>query len=448
MLFFSAIEFQNQTRKEFEEPYHCLRWLPENFISVFSYQNLKEIMMSVAVTACLTFYRKDFLNKNNIKWIDKKLCYEDSPFFVESFLKAQRVGAINQKFYHRRVHKKAITQNMSENFLDYCEICRLTLKIAKKYGDDIVFSRLFYGYIRKSYLNYLMLTDSVKIKYVQNLLNLYTDLKNEYALPLPDEIEEMLENFTRKPLVSGKKKIGILYIATGNYISFWENFYNATEKYFLSEHEKTYFLFTDQTNLKLPANVVRIPIVNELWPYITLKRYHFFLEQKEILKNFDYLYFMNGNLIFSKMVGNEIMPTVEQGLMVTIHPWYLSADRKRFTYETNKKSKAYIDAEEGKYYFMGGFNGGTSCAFLEMSENIKNWTDADLAKNIIPVWHDESMLNRYMIDYMKDKSPLILLPIYTVPQEMDLKWDGIRGILLDKIKALGIDYLKEIKKIS
>jgi glycosyltransferase involved in cell wall biosynthesis len=197
MLFFSAIEFQNETREEFEEPYHCLRWLPENFISVFSYQNLKEIMMSVAVTACLTFYRKDFLNKNNIKWIEKKLYYEDSPFFVESFLKAQRVGAIKQKFYHRRVHKKATTQNMSENFLDYCEICRLTLKLAKKYGDDIVFSRLFYGYIRKSYLNYLMLTDSVKIKYVQNLLNLYTDLKNEYALPLPDEIEEMLENMKK-----------------------------------------------------------------------------------------------------------------------------------------------------------------------------------------------------------------------------------------------------------
>lgn len=54
------------------------------------------------------------------------------------------------------------------------------------------------------------------------------------------------------------KNVAVLYIATGKYIVFWENFYKQTEKYFLPRHKKTYFLFTDHDDLKVPENVVKI----------------------------------------------------------------------------------------------------------------------------------------------------------------------------------------------
>lgn len=43
-------------------------------------------------------------------------------------------------------------------------------------------------------------------------------------------------------------RIGILYIATGRYYVFWEDFYKSAEKYFLPNLEKQYFIFSDYEN--------------------------------------------------------------------------------------------------------------------------------------------------------------------------------------------------------
>jgi len=189
MLLFSAIEFKNESGEEFEQPYHCLKWLPENFIQVFSWQNVKEVIMGVAVTACLTFYKHDFLKENDIHWINQRLCYEDSPFFIESFFKAKRVGALPEKLYHRRVHGAAITQNMANNFPDYCKICRMTLKIAKQYADDEAFSNLFLGYAVKAYKNYILLPVEKQKDFRKDLSDLYDSITADYHLSLPPEIK-------------------------------------------------------------------------------------------------------------------------------------------------------------------------------------------------------------------------------------------------------------------
>ena len=241
-----------------------------------------------------------------------------------------------------------------------------------------------------------------------------------------------------------RKDVAVLYISTGRYIVFWDKFYEATEKYFLPDHKKTYFLFTDHTDLKLPDNVVSVYTPQEPWPYITLKRYHFFLGQEKQLEKFNYLFFMNGNLIFQSPIHEEVLPTKEQGIMVTLHPGFWGKDRSSYTYDTNPKSQAYIAPDEGKYYFMGGFNGGTSKAFLRLSHTIKEWIDVDLKNGVMPLWHDESMLNRYMIDYMKKKAPLILSPEYAVPEEERALFKMAKGILLNKAKLGGSKWLRGI----
>jgi histo-blood group ABO system transferase len=59
-----------------------------------------------------------------------------------------------------------------------------------------------------------------------------------------------------------------------------------------------------------------------------------------------------------------------------------------------------------------------------MQENIK----ADLAKNIIAIWHDESHLNRYFID---NKPTKILSPSYCYPESWQLSYPK-RLLALDK----------------
>ena len=240
-------------------------------------------------------------------------------------------------------------------------------------------------------------------------------------------------------------RVAILYLSTGRYIAFWDQFYQATEKYFLPGTPKTYFLFTDHTDLKLPDNVVSIYTPQQPWPYITLKRYHFFWEHRDELKQYDYLFFINGNLIFQQPISDEVLPTKEQGLMVTLHPGYFKDKRADLPYDKNQASRAFVAPDEGKYYFMGGFNGGTSTAFLNMAQTIKTWIDIDLKNKVMPAWHDESMLNRYMIDYMKDKNPLILPPNYAVPEGKEKDHQVIKGLLLNKGTLGGHKWFRQVK---
>lgn len=214
-------------------------------------------------------------------------------------------------------------------------------------------------------------------------------------------------------------RVAILYIATGRYILFWKEFYPAMEKYFLPNHEKTYFLFTDDTSLQLPGNVKRIPTDPLPWPQITLQRYRFFKNIEKQLQSFNYIYFLNANLIPQRPIDEIIFPTPEQGLMFTIHPGYFNAKNPdTFPYERNPKSTAAVPAGQGRYYVMGAFIGGTSQSFLKMAETLADKTDQDTRNGIIARWHDESHLNKYLIQRQNAGDDFLLLPpSYVVPEE-------------------------------
>lgn len=247
------------------------------------------------------------------------------------------------------------------------------------------------------------------------------------------------------------KKIAILYISTGKYLVFWDNFYKEMEKYFLPKHQKTYFLFTDKDDLKVPSNVVKIHQDQLPYPWITFKRFHFFDAVKDKLKEYDYIYFVNGTMLPKTEINEEIFPTESQEIMATIR----AVDFRRnylpwFRYARNKNSKAYISPKEGKYYVMGGFNGGTSNGFLKAIETMKQWTDEDIKNNVIPRYHDESMLNRYVINQMQmGKHPLILTPEYSIPED-EMTYHRVKEfvpyikfIILDKEVRGGYDYFRD-----
>ena len=201
-------------------------------------------------------------------------------------------------------------------------------------------------------------------RFTQNSLKIKAgDIEKVY---IKDDFEVFRYLSTNYPKSLERKKVAILYISTGKYIRFWENFYNAMEKYFLPRHEKTYFLFTDHDFLEVANNVVKVHQDQLPWPYVTLKRFHFFNRIKEQLKEFDYIYFLNGTMLPIAEIDEEIFPTEKQEIMVTLHPGAWRKNKFYHTYDRNPKSKAYISEYEGKYYVMGGFNGGTSKGFLTL----------------------------------------------------------------------------------
>lgn len=201
-----------------------------------------------------------------------------------------------------------------------------------------------------------------------------------------------------------KLKLGILYICIGRYDFFWKSFYESSERYLMQGHPciREYFVFTDAASLykeEENTHIHRIYQSDMGWPDNTMKRFHLFLTIREQLKDFNYLFFFNANMEFVAPVGMDFLPDEkENGLVGALHSWYYNKIPCEYPYERRRKSMAYIPYWKGKQYCQGSLIGGTADAFLRMCEICNHWIDKDKMNDIIPIWHDESMINRYFID--------------------------------------------------
>lgn len=190
-------------------------------------------------------------------------------------------------------------------------------------------------------------------------------------------------------------KVGLLIIATNKYQKFIQPLIDSANKYFLTKEDVDveYFIFTDTfynvENAKRRVNIILTK--HEPWPWMTLGRYHIFTKNKEELSKLDYLFYCDADMLFCDHVGDEIL----SHLVATQHPGYFG---RRGTPETNPKSLACVHQYEYMQYFAGGFNGGTSSEYLLMSDSISTNISEDFKDNIVAVWHDESHLNRYLIN--------------------------------------------------
>ena len=227
-------------------------------------------------------------------------------------------------------------------------------------------------------------------------------------------------------------KIAITTIATGKYDVFVPSLIDSCERYFLPNLEKKYFIFTDSNKISTSDKVVKVNQNKLGWPYDTMMRFHMFSSIEKELENFDFIFFMNANMEVVSLVSKEILPTEEEsGLVATHHPGFYRKHSNLFTYERNPKSNFYIPFGSGKNYVQGCFNGGRSREFLKMCREIRSRMDADLMNEIIPVWHDESALNWYLLD----KNPKILHPVYAWPEFINLK----KKEILEMAELIGQD---------
>jgi hypothetical protein len=217
------------------------------------------------------------------------------------------------------------------------------------------------------------------------------------------------------------------------------------EKNFIEDSEKHYFVFTDSPEIdfeKENSRIHRIYQKNLGWPDNTLKRFHIFLSIENQLTNMDYLFFFNANLvILEKINKEEFLPINNKNLVATLHPGFYNKKRKKFTYENNKKSTAYIEKSQGENYFAGGLNGGKASNFLEAMKTMHDNTDIDTKNNVIAKWHDESHWNKYLINRIDIK---ILPSSYLYPEGWQLPFKPII-LIRDKNKYGGHSLLRNDK---
>jgi len=202
--------------------------------------------------------------------------------------------------------------------------------------------------------------------------------------------------------------IGIIVIATNKYTQFILPLYESIKKYFYPKENTNIFCFTDKDKeIVYKKNLITISIKHEPWPMMTLKRYEIFHNNRYVMNQQDYLFYMDIDMLIINYIDDILGEVIG-----TCHP-YQNEKVPNCTYERNSKSLAYIPIGQGKNYFAGGFQGGKTDKYLAICEKLSYNINRDLENNIIALWNDESHWNRYLLDNPPDR---ILSPDYCCPE--------------------------------
>lgn len=220
-------------------------------------------------------------------------------------------------------------------------------------------------------------------------------------------------------------KIGFMLIATGGprYTKYLNPLVASIAEY-MPENE--IILFSDEVRTN---GMIRIPIIgNDMavsyptvtfhrvfqpdlgWPRATLMRYHAMLRQAELLKKFSHVFYMDVDMLVRNKIESEEI--CADGITAVLHPGYVT------TFERNPQSTAFVEGDDFNYY-QGCFVGGETNAFLQMCETISKNVNQDDGNAVMAIYHDESHLNRYLIDHPPAK---ILTPAYCFPGPAHIKF--------------------------
>lgn len=144
MLMFSGQNFKDGTNELVDNKYWSFTYLPEKWNkTVFSYKDCLGFLHCMGVSACLTMYKRGFIEKNNLRF-PENVFFEDNVFFVKAITKCTACGILNKKLYYRRIHCESTTQTWNQHFDDYLKITKMVLgylkdlKINKQTFDNYV----------------------------------------------------------------------------------------------------------------------------------------------------------------------------------------------------------------------------------------------------------------------------------------------------------------------
>ena len=256
-----------------------------------------------------------------------------------------------------------------------------------------------------------------------------------------------INNYIQIMKQSKNKSIGILYICTGKYISFWESFHESFEKNFLPDTIKNYYIFTDKPESISQSERVKVYYIDPMpWPLITLLRFHYFTRFRDEIINNDYLMFANSNLICHEVISEEeFLPADNQELSCVTHPGYWNTEKPIFLpYDRNNTSTAYVPYNVGQKYMMGGLYCGHTDKFMKMSEILTSRINEDFSNRIIAQWHDESQYNKYLLE---GHAVRVLSPAYGYVEGWDLPFEK-KIEILNKSKLFNVNLFKQGESLA
>ena len=188
----------------------------------------------------------------------------------------------------------------------------------------------------------------------------------------------------------------IIFIGTNKYLNFFPKYYETCEEFLFPDLRKQYFVFTDgELEGELPENITYVQIPHKDWPAITLERFHTILQAEELLKEHEWLLFIDADMRVDSVVFSEEVLDDDKDFVAVHHPCHYNTGTG--TFERRPESEACVTGEPLQYY-QGCLWGGKMSEVIPMMKLLKDRVDKDYGNDIIAVWHDESHLNKFFIE--------------------------------------------------
>lgn len=131
LLFFQMINYINNTGKLIETELYDHECFKANHIgenSIFNRKDTKDFLFKIPVCPVSKLYKKEFLDKNNIRF-SEGMFFEDNDFFYKTYFKCERAGFYQKHFYYRRRHKDSVTQTFDKTKFDIVKAANNVLDV-------------------------------------------------------------------------------------------------------------------------------------------------------------------------------------------------------------------------------------------------------------------------------------------------------------------------------
>ena len=182
MVIFKLINFIDETGETFSTKYYDMKFLKKAVgDSVFYHGDLKpEDIYRIAVSPPSKLYRTSLIA--DIRF-PKGMNFEDNPFSVEAFLRAERVLFYDEYLYERRIREGSITSTSSNRgFMDYIEISEMLIQITKRYRLYEKYRRgLYLKTIDNIYLWYSKVSEEYKQEFFEKIKEYFSTKRDEYT---------------------------------------------------------------------------------------------------------------------------------------------------------------------------------------------------------------------------------------------------------------------------
>jgi hypothetical protein len=242
----------------------------------------------------------------------------------------------------------------------------------------------------------------------------------------------------------------IAIVATGDiYVNYARNLIYSLSKHFCLGSDFQILLFTDVNDLELEVgqrvqlDLKKIPAMS--WPHASLDRFKIIYDNRSLIKSERLIYLDSDLRLISEIKRSDEI--LKKDIFFVEHPGFHNRDLfrnlyKRFvnvSWESNRKSKAFVRLTKRKYYVYGAIFGGTTKSILEMCAALKGRILDDEKINFYARSYDESHLN-FWFTLCNDES--LLSPEYAyVP---DYPW--LKHLQNPKIEAITKEDLEVLDK--